>query len=112
MSNAIARVFAEYGGRKADRHLLDYDDLLLYWQQALASPAAGEAIAGRFRHVLVDEYQDTNPAQAAILRLLWAGMTAGPEGAGGRSIMVVGDDAQAGSSRAPPRSPWSRTTAA
>jgi DNA helicase-2/ATP-dependent DNA helicase PcrA len=92
---AIGKVFGEYGDRKAARHLLDYDDLLLYWQQALAGPGVGEAIAGRFRHVLVDEYQDTNPAQAAVLRLLWAGMTAGPEGAGGRSIMVVGDDAQA-----------------
>ncbi len=92
---AIGKAFREYGERKAARHLLDYDDLLLYWQQALADPAAGGAIAGRFRHVLVDEYQDTNPAQAAILRLLWAGMTAGPEKAAGRSLMVVGDDAQA-----------------
>jgi DNA helicase-2/ATP-dependent DNA helicase PcrA len=91
---AIGKVFTEYGERKAARQLLDYDDLLLSWQQALASPGPGGAIAGRFRHVLVDEYQDTNPAQAAILRLLWAGMTAGPDGAKGRSLIVVGDDAQ------------------
>src|SRR5262249_54431397 len=92
--DAIGQVFRAYGDRKAARHLLDYDDLLLYWQQALESPGLGEAIAGRFRHILVDEYQDTNPTQAALLRLLWTGMTAGPEGVGGRSIMVVGDDAQ------------------
>jgi DNA helicase-2/ATP-dependent DNA helicase PcrA len=91
---AIGKVFTEYGERKAARHLLDYDDLLLTWQQALASPGVGGAIAGRFRHVLVDEYQDTNPAQAAILRLLWAGMTAGADATRGRSLMVVGDDAQ------------------
>ena len=99
--DAIGKVFSEYSQRKAARQLLDYDDLLLYWQQAVSHPVAGPQIAERFEHVLVDEYQDTNPAQAAILQLLWAGMTASrqsPEGstapARPRSIMVVGDDAQ------------------
>ena len=97
----IQRVFKKYSERKAQRNLLDYDDLLLYWQEALGVPGAREAIADRFQHVLVDEYQDTNPVQATILERMWALMTR-PAGrpaqqtsaATGRSIMVVGDDAQ------------------
>jgi DNA helicase-2/ATP-dependent DNA helicase PcrA len=95
----IKRVFREYGQRKAERGLLDYDDLLLYWEQALDVAGIGASLAGRFRHVLVDEYQDTNPVQAAILRKLWAGIVGSTSGEAAserdRSIMVVGDDAQA-----------------
>jgi DNA helicase-2/ATP-dependent DNA helicase PcrA len=110
----IQRVFKEYSERKAQRNLLDYDDLLLYWQEALGVPGARESIADRFEHVLVDEYQDTNPVQATILERMWTLMirpkSSSPpvgEGRGGgksisdgnsraanRSIMVVGDDAQ------------------
>src|SRR5262249_30089838 len=96
----IKRVFREYSQRKAGRHLLDYDDLLFFLDQALSLSGVGAAIADRFQHVLVDEYQDTNPIQAAILRHLWAKMISssrtavdGPTAAN-RSIMVVGDDAQ------------------
>src|SRR5262249_46660614 len=80
--------------------LLDYDDLLLYWDQALEVPSLGSAIAQRFQHVLVDEYQDTNPIQAAILRKLWGLMVNSDSQenqaseAKNHSIMVVGDDAQ------------------
>ena len=91
----IKQLLKDYGERKAERNLLDYDDLLLYWEQAVETPLVVPAIADRFRHLLIDEYQDTNPLQASILRKLWAlmirGQTAGPA----RSIMVVGDDAQA-----------------
>jgi DNA helicase-2/ATP-dependent DNA helicase PcrA len=96
----IKRIFQEYGRRKAERQLLDYDDLLLYWDQTLAIPAIGDVIAGRFQHVLVDEYQDTNLLQAAILHKLWdrmqtvASTDQAGTSSGGSSIMVVGDDAQ------------------
>lgn len=98
-AEAIKQIFRAYGERKAERGLLDYDDLLLYWNQALETPNVGLAIADRFQHVLVDEYQDTNPQQAAILRRMWALMPAAdpnqPPSAGTRSsLMVVGDDAQ------------------
>jgi DNA helicase-2/ATP-dependent DNA helicase PcrA len=93
--DSIKEVVRQYAACKADRGLLDFDDLLLYWQQALEAPGVGDTVAGRFRHVLVDEYQDTNPVQASILRALWTRMT--PPNAVGdpnASLMVVGDDAQ------------------
>src|SRR5438105_6447364 len=67
----IKRIFQEYVERKSQRELLDYDDLLLYWEQALTEPAVGSALARRFQHILVDEYQDTNPIQASILEKTW-----------------------------------------
>jgi DNA helicase-2/ATP-dependent DNA helicase PcrA len=93
---SIKEVLRQYTASKAERGLLDFDDLLLYWQQALETPGVSEAVAGRFRHVLVDEYQDTNPVQAAILHALWARMST-PKAPTNEetSLMVVGDDAQA-----------------
>jgi DNA helicase II / ATP-dependent DNA helicase PcrA len=98
-SAEIKRIFQEYVERKSQRELLDYDDLLLYWEQALTEPAVGSALARRFQHILVDEYQDTNPIQASILQKTWSLMQASSDlntdgGAANRSIMVVGDDAQ------------------
>jgi DNA helicase II / ATP-dependent DNA helicase PcrA len=81
----IAQLFRRYVIRKREQHVLDYDDLLLYWAALLRS-SAGTRVAEAFDHVLVDEYQDTNERQAEILRLL-----AVPT----KSLMVVGDDAQA-----------------
>ena len=89
----IKGIFRAYAARKAEREMLDYDDLLLYWEQALDDANVGPVIAGRFRHVLVDEYQDTNPLQASILKKMWAHINH-PEVGGETSIMVVGDDAQ------------------
>jgi len=65
--------------------VLDYDDLLLYWARMVGEPALARDVGARFSHVLVDEYQDTNRLQAAIL----LGMK--PDG---RGLTVVGDDAQ------------------
>src|SRR5262249_29477423 len=70
----IKAIFRTYAERKAERELLDYDDLLLYWEQALSDAPAGPAIGGRFEHILVDEYQDTNPLQANILTKMWGKM--------------------------------------
>ena len=50
--------------------MLDYDDLLLYWAQMIGRAALAADIGGRFDHVLVDEYQDTNRLQASILLAL------------------------------------------
>jgi DNA helicase-2/ATP-dependent DNA helicase PcrA len=78
-------LFSAYVEAKQRHNVLDYDDLLLYWAQVMAEPALAAEIAGRFDHVLVDEYQDTNRLQAAILLALK------PDG---RGLTVVGDDAQ------------------
>ena len=47
--------------------MLDYDDLLLYWAELMQVPELASEVRQLFDHVMVDEYQDTNPLQAAIL---------------------------------------------
>jgi DNA helicase-2/ATP-dependent DNA helicase PcrA len=81
----LGDLFRGYTARKRARHLLDFDDLLLLWQAALADPAAGPVLRGMFDAVLVDEYQDVNAVQASIVRLLQ------PDG---KLLTCVGDDAQ------------------
>jgi DNA helicase-2/ATP-dependent DNA helicase PcrA len=81
----LGALFGAYGAAKAQQNVLDYDDLLLYWAAAVADPFLAEEMGGRFDHVLVDEYQDTNGLQAAVLLGLK------PDG---RGLTVVGDDAQ------------------
>jgi len=78
-------LFAAYVEAKQRQNVLDYDDLLLYWAQMVTEPVLAEDIGGRFDHVLVDEYQDTNRLQSSILLALKPG---------GRGLTVVGDDAQ------------------
>ena len=82
----LAGLFRAYTARKRARNLLDFDDLLLLWQAALADPVAGPVLRGMFDAVLVDEYQDVNAVQASIVRLLQ------PDG---KQLTCVGDDAQA-----------------
>jgi DNA helicase-2/ATP-dependent DNA helicase PcrA len=81
----LKRLFAAYVEAKQAQNVLDYDDLLLYWRELVAEPALAADVGSRFDHVLVDEYQDTNALQAAIL------MALKPDG---RGLTVVGDDAQ------------------
>jgi DNA helicase-2/ATP-dependent DNA helicase PcrA len=81
----LSRLFAAYTDAKQAQNVLDYDDLLLYWAQAVADPGLAREIGERFDFILVDEYQDTNRLQAEILFALK------PEGHG---MTVVGDDAQ------------------
>ncbi len=81
----LKRLFLEYVETKQAQRVLDYDDLLLYWAQMVGDPELGREIGERFSHVLVDEYQDTNRLQAAIL------LAMKPDGQG---LTVVGDDAQ------------------
>jgi DNA helicase II / ATP-dependent DNA helicase PcrA len=81
----LKELFAAYVDAKQRQNVLDYDDLLLYWAQTLSDPGLAEEIGERFDHVLVDEYQDTNRLQAAIILALKPG---------GRGLTVVGDDAQ------------------
>jgi DNA helicase II / ATP-dependent DNA helicase PcrA len=82
----LRALFAEYAKAKRQQNVLDYDDLLLYWAEAMKVDNLAAEIGNRFDHVLVDEYQDTNRLQSEILLRLK------PDG---RGVMVVGDDAQA-----------------
>ena len=82
----LKRLFRAYVAEKQNQQVLDYDDLLLYWSQMMLEPTLAHSMSARFQHVLVDEYQDTNRLQAAILFALK------PDG---RGLTVVGDDAQA-----------------
>jgi len=85
----LRTLFAAYVEAKQKQNVLDYDDLLLYWSQIMIEGGIAQdirqAIAARFDHVMVDEYQDTNRLQASILLGLK------PDG---RGLTVVGDDAQ------------------
>ena len=58
----LERLFDAYVDRKEAASVLDYDDLLLYWDALLADAKAGPAVRKLFDCVLVDEYQDTNAA--------------------------------------------------
>ncbi|MDQ0136259.1 DNA helicase-2/ATP-dependent DNA helicase PcrA [Neorhizobium galegae] len=81
----LRELFASYVEAKQAQNVLDYDDLLLYWAQMMSEPAIAQDVGGRFDHVLVDEYQDTNRLQSSILMAMKPG---------GIGLTVVGDDAQ------------------
>lgn len=82
----LRALFGAYVEAKQKHHVLDYDDLLLYWRHLMGEASLAQSVRRRFDHVLVDEFQDTNALQANILYGL------APEG---RGLTVVGDDAQA-----------------
>jgi DNA helicase-2/ATP-dependent DNA helicase PcrA len=81
----LRALFAQYVDIKQRQHVLDYDDLLLYWAHMMLEPSIAREVAERFDHVLVDEYQDTNKLQASVLLALRPN---------GKGLTVVGDDAQ------------------
>ena len=81
----IAEVMKEYEARKQARYFLDYDDILAVVASGLAqSEGLTDYVAGLCQHMLVDEMQDTNPLQWAILEPL----------KDKTSLFCVGDDAQ------------------
>ena len=82
-----ATVLPAYKAALAQRQALDFDDLIAWPVAAMrADPALANRWSGRWAEILVDEYQDTNHAQHALVRLL--------AGAAGR-VFAVGDDLQA-----------------
>jgi DNA helicase-2/ATP-dependent DNA helicase PcrA len=81
----LKTLFGAYVEAKQQQNVLDYDDLLGFWADMMAEPVLAQEIGARFDHLLVDEYQDTNRLQSAII----LGMK--PDG---RGVTVVGDDAQ------------------
>ncbi|MDP9987661.1 DNA helicase-2/ATP-dependent DNA helicase PcrA [Arthrobacter oryzae] len=87
--HAVADVYKGYTQRLRQANAMDFDDLIaetVYMFRAF--PALAESYRRRFRHVLVDEYQDTNHAQYALVREIVG------EGPGASELTVVGDSDQ------------------
>ena len=82
----MSDVFYTYEHRKQTMNVMDFDDLLCNCHDLLKHfPEVRSRYARKFQHILIDEYQDTNPVQAAIVDML---------ASAGASLTVVGDDAQ------------------
>ena len=64
----LKKLFAAYEAAKRKQGVIDFDDMLLHWHDLLEDADIASKIGGMFDHVLVDEFQDTNTLQAAILR--------------------------------------------
>ncbi|MBL8927176.1 MAG: DNA helicase PcrA [Pseudonocardia sp.] len=85
----VAEVYALYQARLRSANAFDFDDLIMETVALLQRlPAVAEYYRRRFRHVLVDEYQDTNHAQYMLVRELVAPAHAGAEPG---ELCVVGD---------------------
>ncbi len=83
---AMARVYATYEERLRANNALDFDDLLIKTVRLLRhSPEVGEKYNNKFQYILVDEYQDTNSLQFALISLLTVKQ---------QNIAVVGDEDQ------------------
>src|SRR5689334_23799964 len=85
---ALAEAYTLYQRRLREAHALDFDDLIMTTVHLLQShPHVAESYRRRFRHVLVDEYQDTNHAQYVLIKEL----VSGTEGIPPAELCVVGD---------------------
>jgi DNA helicase II / ATP-dependent DNA helicase PcrA len=88
----VAEVYGVYQTRLRTANAFDFDDLIMETVSLLQRlPAVAEYYRRRFRHVLVDEYQDTNHAQYVLIRELVAPAVEGAEPA---ELCVVGDSDQ------------------
>jgi DNA helicase II / ATP-dependent DNA helicase PcrA len=82
----ISSLFTKFQNYKELNRVMDFDDLLVRTCQLLNDyDDVREAVAGRHRHVMVDEYQDTNTLQAELTKLFSSVH---------KNVMAVGDDAQ------------------
>lgn len=85
MADKIDQFYKGYQKAKLEQQVVDYDDLLEYFLRLLREqPEIRQQYEDRFKHILVDEFQDTNRLQSDIVDQL----------AGHHQVMAVGDDAQ------------------
>lgn len=83
---AMGKIYAAYAQRCFRNGAMDFDDLLIKFYELLKNvPEALHKYQHKFKYILIDEYQDTNPAQYEVIKLL---------GAMHENVCVVGDDAQ------------------
>lgn len=83
---AVSQIYDAYVKRCFKNGAMDFDDLLLKFYELLKNiPESLSKYQHKFKYILIDEYQDTNPAQYEIIKLL---------GAMHENVCVVGDDAQ------------------
>jgi DNA helicase-2/ATP-dependent DNA helicase PcrA len=85
IADDIRKLHRSYELYKRENNLMDYDDLLINFASLLTNVKVRSAIADKCKYIMVDEYQDTNKAQAEIVKHLASKHN---------NVMVVGDDAQ------------------
>lgn len=95
-SQKIATVFEEYENTLNNNNAIDFDDMLMLAVKLLQKcPEVREKYHQKFKHILVDEFQDTNQAQYSLIRMLFTNSPdadlAQPSQAEKRSLCVVGD---------------------
>jgi DNA helicase II / ATP-dependent DNA helicase PcrA len=82
----LVRIGEQYARYKREQNLVDYDDLLVFLRDLLRDhPDVAQQLSRTYSYVMVDEYQDTNPLQAEIVR----GLASAHD-----NVMAVGDDSQ------------------
>lgn len=82
----IGKIYQQYAARCFKNGAMDFDDLLFKMHTLLNDfPEVLHKYQHKFKYILIDEYQDTNPVQYQIIKLL---------GAAHENVCVVGDDAQ------------------
>lgn len=92
VSRIVADAYVEYDKRMRASNALDFDDLIMRTVDLLReNPLIAEHYHRRFRHILVDEYQDTNHAQYVLVRAL---VGDGKDGVEPAELTVVGDSDQ------------------
>ncbi|WRS31201.1 UvrD-helicase domain-containing protein [Actinomycetaceae bacterium MB13-C1-2] len=92
VSELVSKAYIEYQKRLRNANAVDFDDLIMKTVRVLQThPAIAEGFHRRFRHILVDEYQDTNHAQYVLVREL---VGDGSDGVAPGELTVVGDSDQ------------------
>ncbi len=96
--NRLAQIYASYQSELAANNALDFDDLILIFNELLrTNQSVLDRQYRRFRHIMVDEFQDTNKAQYDLISMLAVGLPEMPKTGVNkqdeqeRSLMVVGD---------------------
>jgi len=90
LMSKVANIYESYEKEKAKKYLLDFDDLLVETYTLLSTDdSIREKYSERYQHVLIDEFQDTNPVQLEIIKLI-----VDHENSAEKSYWITGDDWQ------------------